>query len=245
VSRWRLFVLSWVVVGLVSVARADAPSAGAPPTPSEWVTDNVGALREDTRSSLSLRLSRYAESSGHQVLVWIGDTTGGVPLDEFVARAFKRWKIGRKGMDDGIALFLFVSDRKVRIEVGYGLEDKVPDAVASRIIRETIVPRMRAGDVDGAVSAGVEAIVAHVDGNPAPGSGPGDERAAPPLSVLQIVLLALGAIIFIAFLATHPALAAFFLVNFLSQGGSSRGGSRGGFTGGGGRSGGGGASGSW
>jgi uncharacterized protein len=249
VARWRLFVLS-VVLGLVPVVRADAPLAGPPPTPSEWVTDSAGALREETRSSLSRRLSAYAESSGHQVLVWIGETTGDVPLEEFTARAFERWKVGRKGIDDGIVVFLFVKDRKVRIEVGYGLEDKVPDALASRIIRETFVPRIRAGDMDGAVSAGVETIVAHIDGKLPPERGLGHERAPPAFSLLQIILLVLGGLALIAFLVTHPSLAAFFLVSFLSQGrrgggAFGGGGFGGGFSGGGGRSGGGGASGSW
>ena len=83
------------------------------------------------------------------MLVWIGDTTGDVPFEEFAVRAFEKWKVGRKGIDDGVVLFFFAKDRKVRIEVGYGLEDKIPDVVASRIIRETIVPHLRAGDPDG------------------------------------------------------------------------------------------------
>jgi uncharacterized protein len=245
VAHGRALVLLFVVIGLACVARADASAPGPPQVPSEWVTDNVGALRTETRSVLDRRLSTYEESSGHQVLVWIGDTTGEVPLEEFAVRAFERWKVGRKGLDDGIVLFLFVKDRKVRIEVGYGLEDKVQDAVASRIIRDTIVPRIRAGDVDGAVSAGVESLVAAIDGNAAPETGRSAERPPFALSLIQIVLLSLVALVFIVFLLTHPALAAFFLVNFLSQGTQGRGGSGGGFSGGGGRSGGGGASGSW
>lgn len=244
-AHWRAFVLLFIVIGLACGARADASASGPPQVPSEWVTDNVGALRTETRSALDRRLSKYEESSGHQVLVWIGDTTGEVPLEEFAARAFEHWKVGRKGLDDGIVLFLFVKDHNVRIEVGYGLEDKVPDAVAGRIIRDTIVPRIRAGEMDGAVSAGVEALLAAIDGKAAPETGPSAERPPFALSLIQIVLLALVALVFIAFLVTHPALAAFFLVNFLSQGTQGSGGSRGGFSGGGGRSGGGGASGSW
>jgi uncharacterized protein len=234
-----------LVLGLTSLASADVAVSGTPPTPTEWVTDNVAALRQETRSSLSSRLGQYSDSFGHQVLVWIGDTTSGVPLEDFTSRAFAEWKVGRKGIDDGVVLFLFVRDRRVRIEVGYGLEDKIPDAVASRIIRETIVPRMRSGDVDGAVLGGVEAIIAQVEGKLAP-EAPAVERSPPALSLLQIVLFVVVGLLVIAFLVTHPALAAFFLVNFLSQGhrdgGSPRGG---GFMGSGGRSGGGGASGSW
>jgi uncharacterized protein len=240
-----LLIAALCLIGLVSVAHADVPGAGVPPAPSAWVTDAVGALSEPTRSSLDRRLSEYADTSGHQVLVWIGETAGGVPLEEFAARAFERWKVGRKGLDDGLVVFVLVKDRQVRIEVGYGLEDKVPDIVAGRIIRETMVPLLRAGNTDGAVSAGVEAVVAHIEGKPLPSDGAGEDHAPLYLSPLQIVLLLIGGIAFLAFLATHPALAAFLLVNLLSRQGRGRGGSRGGFTGGGGRSGGGGASGSW
>ena len=84
--------------------------------------------------------------------MWIGQTTGGMPIEDWAVRAFAAWRVGRKGIDDGVALFVFADDRKVRIEVGYGLEDRVPDAVASRIIGDRSIPRLRAGDRDGAVT---------------------------------------------------------------------------------------------
>jgi uncharacterized protein len=240
------------------LARADAPAGEIPPAPAEFVTDNVGALGEATRQSLARRLSSYAETTGHQVLVWIGETTGDVPIEDFAVHAFEKWKVGRKGIDDGVVLFLFTRDHKMRIEVGYGLEDKIPDVAASRIIRDTIAPRMRAGDVDGAVSSGVEAIVARVEGKLPPDERPGYERTAPKLTLVQSIFLAIGLIALIAFLATHPNLAAFLLLTFFSggrRGGGFGGGGGGGFggggfggggfSGGGGGSGGGGASGSW
>jgi uncharacterized protein len=212
------------------------------------VTDRAGFLSEPARASLDRRLSTYAESTGHQVLVWIGDTTGDIPLEDFTVRAFERWKVGRKGIDDGLVLFVFAKDHKVRIEVGYGLEDKVPDATANRIIQEVIVPRIRAGDPDGAVTAGVEAIAARIGGEFPPGERAPPARPAPSLSIAQTILLIIGLIGLIAFLATHPSLAAFLLMSFFSGGrggGFGGGGGGGGFSGGGGRSGGGGASGSW
>ncbi len=230
-ARW-LFVLAFFLVGLVATARADTGNGREPPaTPTEWVTDNAGFLQESTRASLS--------ASGHQVLVWIGETTGDVPLEDFTVRAFEKWKVGRKGIDDGVALFVFTKDRKARIEVGYGLEDKIPDAAAGRIIQETLIPRIRAGDPDGAISSGVEAIVARLDGKLGPGRERAIERPTPTLTTVQAIFLALGLIALIAFLATHPSLAALLLMSFFSGG-------RGGGGGwGGGRSGGGGASGSW
>jgi uncharacterized protein len=251
-SRWSL-VLLVVVVGLVHVARADAPIREIPPAPAEYVTDNANALSEATRASLSRRLATYAETSGHQVVVFIGDTTGDVPIEDFAVRAFEKWKVGRKGIDDGVVLFVFTQDRKARIEVGYGVEDKLTDASSSRIIREIIAPRMRAGDTDGAITSGVEAIVARLEGQLLPDERPGYERPSPKLTLVQTIFLAIGLVALIAFLATHPNLAAFLLWTFFSGGrgggfgggGFGGGGGGGGFSGGGGRSGGGGASGSW
>jgi uncharacterized protein len=248
--RWAVFFL--FVLALALPVRAARAAFEPPPPPTDWVTDSVNFLSEPTRASLNSRLDAYAKSTGHQVLVWIGDTTGDVPLEEFANRSFERWKIGRKGIDDGVGLFVLAKDRKVRIEVGYGLEDKIPDVVASRIIREQIVPRLRADDHDGAITAGVEAIVARIEGKLPPAQSPDAAQPARPPSLGETILLVLGLVAVIIFLATHPTLASLFLWSIFSGGGRGGGGfggggfgGGGGFSGGGGRSGGGGASGSW
>ena len=110
-------------------------------------------MSADAVRSLDSQLEAYERSSGHQLLVYIGKTTGGVPIEDWAVRAFQAWKVGRKGLDDGLALFIMADDRRLRIEVGYGLEGQVPDAMASRIINEVIVPRVQAGDRDGAVAS--------------------------------------------------------------------------------------------
>src|SRR5258708_30906492 len=147
----------------------------------------------------------------------MGDTTGDIPLEDVTVRAFELWKVGRKGIDDGVVLFFFAKDHKVRIEVGYGLEDKVPDAAASGIIGEVIVPRIRAGDPDGAVTAGVEAVVARIDGKLPPGERAPPARPAPSLSIAQTILLILALIGLIAFLAAHPSLPPFLLISSFSS----------------------------
>jgi uncharacterized protein len=250
VGRWAFFLLTFVLAGLAISACAKDPRVEIPPTPTTWVTDNVGALSESTRASLEERLNSYQRFTGHQVLVWIGTSPGDLPLEEFTLRAFERWKVGRKGLDDGVVLFAFKS-HQTRIEVGYGLEDKVPDVVASRIVGD-IAPLIRVGDWGGAMTAGVEAIVAHIDGKLPTADGRNVDRQAQPPSLVQTILLIIALIGLIAFLATHPSLAAFFLMSFFSGGrgggfggGGFGGGGGGGFSGGGGRSGGGGASGSW
>ena len=131
-----------------------------PPTPDHYVTDNAGALSSDRRAHRSrTNFKRTRQATGHQIIVWIGETTGDVPLETWTGETADQWKIGRQGHDDGAVLFLFMQDHKVRIEVGYGLEGTLTDADSHRIIRDDIVPRMRAGNVDGAVSSGVAAML--------------------------------------------------------------------------------------
>lgn len=231
-------------------ARAEAP----PPTPpTRWVTDSAGFLAEATRQQLDGQLEAYQRQAGHHVLVWIGLTTGDVPLEDFTVRAFAAWQVGRKGLDDGLVLFVFADDRKVRVEVGYGLEGQVPDAIASRIIREAILPRIQAGDRDGAIREGVAALLAAIEGPagtvPESAVGVAPTRGSPPpeprsLGLGQKVVLVLAALAFLVLFATNPSLALYLLFSVLS-GGRGGGGGGGGYSGGGGRSGGGGASGSW
>jgi uncharacterized protein len=237
----------WLALGiLVSSAVARAGETPIPPAPTEWVTDRAGFLSPGTAEALDRRLGDYDRATGHQVLVYIDHTTGGVPIEDWAVRAFERWRVGRKGIDDGLVMFLFSDDRRVRIEVGYGLEERVPDAVASRIINERMVPKIRAGDRDGAVTSGVEAVVAAIG---AEGGTPA-RPAAPTVAAWKLVAGGIVLLILLLFVITHPGLAWLLLMNVGSgrgRGGGFGGGGfgGGGFSGGGGRSGGGGASGSW
>lgn len=234
-----------LAVALLSAtpARAETP---IPPAPEHWVTDRAAFLSTATATDLDARLADYARRSGHQVLVYIDHTTGGVPIEDWGVRAFERWRVGRRGIDDGLLLLVFADDHRVRFEVGYGLEDRVPDAIAKRIIEEQIVPRIRAGDRDGAIRAGVGAVTAVIGG--ADGSAPlVGEPARPPVPLWMKIVGGIVFLIFIGFMVTHPSLAWLMLLSIGGRGGGGfgGGGGGGGFSGGGGRSGGGGASGSW
>lgn len=136
-----------------------AAALTAPPRPTEYVTDNAKVLSASTVANLDNELKVYEDTTGHRVIVWIDQTTGDVPLEDFTVNAAHTWKIGRKGKDDGAVLFLFMKDRKIRIEVGYGLEPVLTDAASFRIINDTIRPKMRAGDPDAAVQDGVDQIL--------------------------------------------------------------------------------------
>jgi uncharacterized protein len=228
-------------------AAAGAETA-IPPAPTQWVTDTAALLSTQTRSDLNARLREYERETGHQVLVYVAPTTGGVPIEDWANRAFEQWKVGRKNLDDGLVLFIFPQDRALRIEVGYGLESRVPDVLASRIIRETIAPALQAGQPDQGVSAGVDRIL-QLAGGQAPGnaaaSGDSGNENAPELTPFQLVLIGLG-ILAIAIVAIRsPWLALYLLVNILGGRGGGGGFGEGGFSGGGGRSSGGGASGRW
>jgi uncharacterized protein len=177
VSRWRALPCLLLLAALPAVAQP-AP----PPVPVRWVTDRAAYLSDAARVALDRKLQEYEGQTGHSVLVWIDRTTGGVPIQDFGVRAFHAWGVGRKGKSDGLVIFLFTDDRKVRIEVGYGLEDKVPDAIASRIIREQMTPLLAAGDHDRGVEAGVDAVLAAIGGaeqNAAPGSARRPPSVAP------------------------------------------------------------------
>ncbi|MBN1210855.1 MAG: TPM domain-containing protein [Myxococcaceae bacterium] len=233
---------------LLACLGALAAAFQPPPAPTRWVTDTVGFLSEPTRRSLDARLQRYEQDTGRQVLVWIGSTPGEVPLEEWAVRTFEAWGIGRKGRDDGAAVFVFAQARRLRIEVGYGLEPVVPDAIASRIIEEEALPRLRAGEPDAAVSATVDSLLRTLGGESSPPPGAGTEvHPRPELTLGQMLLYGVLALVVLVFVITHPRLAFYLLLQLLSSGGGRRhgGGSGGTFRGGGGRSGGGGASGSW
>ena len=220
-----------------------------PPPPQRWVTDTQTQLSSNTKEELDHRLAAYQKTTGHQVLVWIGGSTGVTPLEDWAEQTFASWKVGRKGMDDGLVLFILAQDRKLRIEVGYGLEGQMPDAIASRIIRETITPKLGAGDWDGAVSAGVDQILTTLGGEAQRASeqhsSPG-RNATGSWGLGKIILFSLLGLGFLILFITNPTLATWLLFSILSGGrGGGGGGRSGGWSGGGGRSGGGGASGSW
>jgi uncharacterized protein len=236
---------------LFSAARLNAAETSIPAAPTRWVTDTANFMSPGALSSLDSRLEGYERSSGHQLIVYIAPTTGDAPIDDWAVRAFAKWKVGRKGIDDGLVLFIMAADRKLRFEVGYGLEPVVTDAMATRVINEVIVPRIQSGDRDGAVLAGMDAVMTVIGGGSLPAAPQQREtsrRGGQPMSLGQLILFGIIGLIVLAVFITNPSLAIYLLFSILSGGrggGDFGGGGGGSFGGGGGRSGGGGASGSW
>jgi uncharacterized protein len=228
--------LRFALLTLLVTASLRAQPA-PPPPPTRWVTDNVGFLSPSTRNALDARLATYQRTTGHQVFVWVGTSTAGEPLEPWCERAFAAWRIGRRAIDDGVVIFFFAQDRTVRIEVGYGLESVATDAATSRILRESVIPKLRANDRDGAVTASVNGVLALTGGER---NAVAEPRAA-PASLAQKVVMVFAGLLLVLLVIRYPQLA--FLIFAMMRMG--RGGDGGGVSGGGGRSGGGGSSGSW
>jgi uncharacterized protein len=183
----------------VAVLAADFP---VPPRPTTEVVDSAGALSASARTALESKLEAFESSTGHHVVVYIGQTTGNVPLETWTAETAQTWRVGQKGKDDGAILFVFMQDHKVRIEVGYGLESTLTDANASQIIANAIVPKMKAGDTDGAVTAGVNGMLSAIDpdatqANPQPDDSVSSASPVNPLIFLGIALFVLTVVFFI------------------------------------------------
>jgi uncharacterized protein len=217
-------------------------TAAVPPAPTRWVTDEAQVLSPAVKATLDARLQKYEQQTGHQVIVYLARTTGEIPIEDWAEEAFKKWGVGRAGVDDGAVLFVFTEDRAARIEVGYGLEGLLPDAIASRIIRELLGPKMAAGEVEYGITQSVEAMLQVIGSEGGKGQAPAAERRPP--TPVELGLMVIAVIVFGLLMWRHPALA-FYLLSVLLRGGRGGGGGNGGFGGGGGRSGGGGASGRW
>ncbi len=116
-----------------------------PPVPGEWVADYANLLTAQQRQTLNALLRAYEDSTSNQIVVAIFPDAQGYPVEEFSIRLAEAWKIGHKNRDNGIILAVFLKERKIRTEVGYGLEDVVPDAVAFQIQQQIMVPLFKQG----------------------------------------------------------------------------------------------------
>lgn len=144
---------------LIMLLTAYASFAVDVPYLSGRVNDYAEVLSSQTRSSVSEKLLMHEKKTGNQVVVLTISTLEGESIEEYADRVFQFWKLGQKGKDNGVLLIIATQDRRMRIEVGYGLEPVLTDLISGRIIRNIIAPRFKAGDYDGGVEAGVSAIL--------------------------------------------------------------------------------------
>jgi len=161
-------LLCWAQLVLTTSARADV----AVPPLTGRVVDLTGTLSSSDIAAQSARLQDLQRRKGSQIAVLIVPTTEPETIEQFSIRAAETWKIGRKKIDDGALLVVAKNDRKLRIEVGYGLEGALTDVTARRIIDETIVPRFKSGDFSGGIAAGITRMIGVIDGEPLPVPAP-------------------------------------------------------------------------
>jgi uncharacterized protein len=152
-------LLCWAFAAVADVA--------VPPL-SGRVVDQTGTLSSGDVASLTQSLKSLELRKGSQVAVLIVPTTAPETIEQYSIRVAEAWKIGRKKIDDGALLVIAKDDRKLRIEVGYGLEGALNDVTAKRIIDEVITPKFRSGDFAGGISAGVDRIIRVIDGEKLP-----------------------------------------------------------------------------
>jgi uncharacterized protein len=164
------------------------------------VNDYAGMLSPERAASLEQQLTAFERSDSTQIVVLTIPTLGGENLEEFAIKVAEAWKIGQKGIDNGVILLVAKAERKVRIEVGRGLEGKLTDLVSGRIIRSEIAPKFKAGDFDGGITAGVNALmkVAKGEYKAAPRDLRQGKKGAPPLLTL-LIFLAVAAVFLSSF----------------------------------------------
>ncbi|WP_373975467.1 TPM domain-containing protein [Chitinibacter sp. SCUT-21] len=185
-----------LILGLILSVCIHAKPIDIPDLRSR-VMDLTQTLGSEQQSELESKLSSLEQAKGSQLVVLIVATTGEETIEQYSIRVVDAWQLGRKGVDDGVLLLIAKDDRTVRIEVGRGLEGALPDVIASRIIRDTIVPAFKAGDFVGGVNAGVNQISAVIQGEALPEtkvqSASQSDSQLP--FILLIPLLALGGIL--------------------------------------------------
>jgi len=155
------------------------------------VVDEADLLPAAEEQRLTATLAALEEQKGAQVVVLTVPDLGGDPIEDFAIRVAETWRLGRAGVDDGVLFLVARDERRMRLEVGYGLEGAIPDATAGRILDEQVAPRFREGDYASGIASGVDAIAAAVRGEalPEPPVPAGRALGAEPLP-MRLALLA-------------------------------------------------------
>jgi uncharacterized protein len=158
----------WIFAVLLALVGYGARAEVAVPPLQARVTDLTGTLKPDEKAGLESRLAAFEAEKGSQIAILLVPTTEPETIEQYSIRVVDTWKLGRKGIDDGVLVLLAKQDRTVRIEVGRGLEGVIPDVVANRIVEDVMVPFFKRGDFYGGLSEGIDSIFSLVRGEPLP-----------------------------------------------------------------------------
>lgn len=244
-----------VLLAILMAMAFVAVALDVPPAPAQRVTDRASVLSSDQRLALESKLEAFETRSGAQFIIYTFPSLEQEALEDFTVRAATAWKAGQAKYDNGLVLFVFLAERKIRIEVGYGLEGTITDAVSAQVIRNFIGPRFQQSDYYGGLDQAATAIIAKIEKNeePVPVGRGGGQVEFGLRDLIPLFLFFLVFVFFILPLVRRSGCGC--LPLFLGRGpgitlgggggGFGRGGGFGGFSGGGGGFGGGGASGGW
>jgi uncharacterized protein len=249
-SAVALLAVLLLLASLIGLAAAAEPRL---PTLSGRVVDEARLLSPSTRNELTEALAAHERATSNQVAVAILASLQGYDIEDFSVRLFRAWHLGQADRNNGVLLVVAPKEKKVRIEVGYGLEGALPDAIAHTIIQSEILPRFRAGDIEGGVVQGTRAVLGAIAGTYKPKTGTTYDANFDPMIAVLIAFV----VLFLLHNMNAYRRGGHGFGGYYGGWGPSFGGSRGrsgsfgggssggGFSGGGGSSGGGGASGSW
>jgi uncharacterized protein len=254
--RRNLFFALLILIGIGGVKGS---AEALPPAPQQYVTDEAGVIPSALLAQLNQRLAAFERQTSSQIVAAVYlKLPEGTTLEDYAQQLYTAWKIGQKKTSNGVLILVFIRDRKIRIQPGYGLEGAMPDALCSRIIRETMAPAFRAGNYGAGLASGITAVMQATKGE-----YKGTGRANGKRTTLKDFLFSpFGFFLFVLIVLiltgrnrrdVRPggvglgtaAGNGFFLGSMGSGGWRGGGGDSGGFSGGGGDSGGGGSSGGW
>ncbi len=184
---------------LAALAGTAAAALPIPPPPDHRINDFAGVLPAAERERLEEKLRSWERESSNQIVVAIFRSLDGESLEDYSIRLAQAWRIGQKSLDNGVIFLVFVDDRKMRLEVGYGLESKLTDALSSQILRQVVAPRFREGKIGDGIAAGLEAIEQVIAGTykAAPQGQTGRARGGAlfPIALLLIVVIGIFSIV--------------------------------------------------
>lgn len=180
------FLVAWSLHAPVAFAREVPPLSGR-------VNDLAGMLSPQAEATLEDKLARYEQATQRQFALLTIDSLEGDALEDFSIRVVEAWKLGKKGKDDGLLLLIAQKERKLRIEVGYGLEGDITDAFSARVIRNVLTPALRAGNAEQGIAQAFDVLMQKASGGVVPESATAapkkKKREGSPLGFFALALL--------------------------------------------------------
>ena len=164
--RWFICLLL-CLSPMLAVAGAGSNAVEVPALTAR-VTDLTATLSAEQQAALEAKLAAFESHKGSQIAILIVPTTQPEAIEQYAIRVVDQWQLGRKDVDDGVLVLLSKDDRKMRIEVGYGLEGVLPDVIAKRIIENVMIPQFKQGDYYAGLDAGIDSVAGVIEGEPLP-----------------------------------------------------------------------------